>query len=152
MKPGFLKVQRGQTSIEIAMVTGVIFLIVISAFPYLTEVNVMNKGVSAARDGATFSQTMLNMGYSPGGVSPPQAGEVLMEGISYEVDTTTEPGTKIVTITLSISGTTDADIATEIKNQAGNYIFYSFNGEWNTSTNGTVVVGDYRFIVSHAFV
>lgn len=151
MNTGFLKGQRGQTSIEIAMVTGVIFLIVVSVIPYITEVNVMNKGLSAAREGATYAQTMLNMGYATN-TSLPLGDKVLLEGISYIEDTTTEPGIKIVNITLTISGTTNGAIATEIKNQAANYIYYSFNAQWNTSTGGTVNVGTTRFIVSHVFV
>lgn len=150
MKHGFFKGQRGQTSIEIAFVTGAIFIIVVSAMPYITDANMVNKGVSAARDGATFAQTMLNMGYSKG-TSLPQGVEVKVEDISYSVDTTTEPGTKIVSITLTISGTTDDDVATEIKNQAANYIFYAYNAQWNTSTGNTVNVGDYRFIVNHVY-
>lgn len=151
MRHGFSEGQRGQTSIEIALLTGLIFVIFISAFPYAADMNVMNKGVAAARDGATFAQTMLNMDYAQN-ASLPQGEKVILEDMSYSVDTTTEPGTKIVRITLTISGTTDDDVATEIKSQAGNYIFYYFNGAWNTSTGGTVNVGGYRFIVSHVFV
>jgi len=150
MKQRFSKGERGQTSIEIALVTGVFFLIVISAFPYFTEVNMMNKGVSAARDGATFAQSMLNMGYASEGVSLPKGAEVRLDAISYTEETTNS--TKTVNILLTISGTADDDVATQIKNQAGNYIFYSFNSNWNTSTNGTVVAGDYIFIVSYALV
>ena len=150
MKSGFFKGQRGQTSIEIALVTGVIFIIVISTLPYITDANMVNKGVSAARDGATFSQTMLNMGYSSGDISLPRGERVHVDDISYTEETS--GSIKIVRITLTISGTTDDDVATEIKSQAGNYINYAYNAQWNTSTGGKVYVGDYRFIVSHVFV
>jgi hypothetical protein len=149
MKPGFFKGQSGQTSIEIAFVTGAIFLIVISALPYITDANMMNKGVTAARDGATFSQTMLNMGYSTGDISLPRGERVHVDDISYTEETS--GSIKIVRIKLTISGTNDNDVATEITSQAGNYIHYAFNAQWNTSTGGTVNVGDYRFIVSHVF-
>jgi spore coat protein CotH len=152
MKTDFFEGQKGQTSIEIAIVAGAIFLIVVSTIPYITDANTVNKGVSAARDGATFAQTMLNMGYASGGTSLPRGERVHVDDISHEVDTTTEAGTKIVRITLAISGTTNDDVATEIKSQAGNYIYYAYNAQWNTSTGGTVNVGSYRFIVSHVFV
>jgi hypothetical protein len=150
MRRDFFEGQRGQTSIEIALVTGVIFIVFISAFPYVTDMNAMNKGVAAARDGAIFAQTMFNMGYAQNATLP--LGEkVILEDMSYSVDTTTEPGIKIVSITLTISGTTDDAVATEMKNQAGNYIFYNFNGVWNTSTGGTVTTGNYRFEVTSQF-
>lgn len=147
----FFKGQNGQASVEIAIVTGAIFLIVVSVLPYITDANTMNKGISAARDGATFAQTMLNMGYASGGTSLPRGDRVSVDDISYSTDTTTSPGTKIVEITLTISGTSDTDVADEIVNQAGNSIYYAYNGEWNTSTEGTVQVGDYRFEVSYQF-
>ena len=149
MRRSFFEGQRGQTSIEIALVTGVIFIVFISALPYVTDMNMMNKGIGAARDGATYAQTMFNMGYASGGISLPRGDRVHVDDISYSEETIN--GTKIVSITLTISGTTDDDVATEMKSQAGNYIFYHFNSEWNTSTGGTVTAGDYRFVVSHVF-
>lgn len=151
MKIDFFKRQNGQVSVEIAIVTGAVFLIVISVLPYIIDANTMNKGVSAARDGATFAQTMLNMGYASGDASLPRGEKVHIDDISYRVDTTTLPGTKIVRITLTISGTSDTDAAAKIVSQAGNSIFYAYNGRWNTSTGGIVDVGNYRFEVTSQF-
>lgn len=147
----FFKGQNGQASVEIAIVAGAIFLIVVSVLPYITDASTMNNGISAARDGATFAQTMLNMGYASGGTSLPRGDRVNVDDIAYSTDTTTSPGTKIVRITLTISGTSDTGVADEIVNQAGNSIYYAYNGEWNTSTEGTVHVGDYQFEVTRQF-
>ncbi len=147
----FFKGQNGQASVEIAIVAGAIFLIVVSVLPYITDANTMNKGISAARDGATSAQTTLNMGYASEGTSLPRGDWVGVDDIAYSTDTTTLPGTKIVKITLTISGTSDTDVADEIVNQAGNSIYYAYYGDWNTSTEGTVHVKDYRFEVSYQF-
>ncbi len=146
----FFKGQKGQVSIEIIIVTGAMFLIAISVIPYITDADSVNKGVSAARDGATFSKTMLNMGYAAGSVSLPTGDKVNIDDIAYSVDTST-PGIKIVTITFTISGTSDTDVADEIVNQASNSIYYAYNGAWNTGTGGTVNVGNYRFVVTYQF-
>lgn len=147
----FFKCRSGQTSIELLLVVGALFLIVISTLPYIGDANKMNQGIAAARDGATFAQTMLNLGYATGDTSLPQGETVHVDDIAYSEDTTTSPGTKIVRITLTISGTSDTDVADEIVSQVGNSIYYAFNGRWNTSTNGNVTAGNHRFEVDYEF-
>lgn len=147
----FFKGQSGQTSIELILVVGAIFLIVISTLPYIGDANKMNNGIAAARDGATFAQTMLNMGYATGNTSLPQGETVHVDDITYSEDTTTLPDTKIVRITLTISGTSDTDVADEIVSQVGNHIHYAFKGAWNTGTNGNVTAGNHRFEVDYEF-
>ncbi len=151
MKFDFFKGRNGQVSIELALITGAIFVIAISVFPYIMDANTVNKGVSAARDGATFAQTMLNMGYTTGDASLPRGEKVRVDDISYSVDTNASSNTKIVTITLTISGTSNTTIADEIVNQAGNSMYYAYNGQWNASTGGTVTSGNYRFDVTYEF-
>ncbi len=156
MSVAFSKGERGQTSIEIALVTGMIFIIFISAFPYVTEMNMMNKGVSAARDGATFAQTMLNMGYSYttewGDVVELSRGErVHVDDISYSTQTEDLGNGETlqrVFIVVTVSGTSDWDTANRIADHSLQYIYYSFNGEWSDESIAWVDVGDRKFYVN----
>ncbi|MEE8401553.1 MAG: class III signal peptide-containing protein [Candidatus Hydrothermarchaeaceae archaeon] len=145
------KNRRGQVSIEMALVTGAILLIVISVIPYITTENTLNKGVSAARNGATFGKTMLNMGYTAGGASLSGGERVAIADIDYSVDKTSTPGTKIVNIVFTISGTSNTAAADEIVNQAANSVHYAFTGTYNTSTGGTIDITGFKFIVSYTF-
>lgn len=144
----FFKGKNGQVSIELVLVTGAILVIAITVVPFIIHENMINKGVSSARDGATFAQTMFNMGYAVGGVSLPTGEQVKMDSIAYSLDTTTTPDTTIVAITLTLSGTATTAVATEIVSQAGNSIYYAYYGSWNSTTNGAVSTGKYLFNVT----
>jgi hypothetical protein len=77
-----------------------------------------------------------------------QSETVKVDDIAYTVDTTTFPGTKYVTITLTISSTSDTMTAFQITNHALNYIYYSFNGEWSNESIAWVEAGDHYFYVN----
>ena len=153
----FFKNQRGQTSVEIALVTGVIFIISVTMFPYLTEATVLNKAVSSARDGATFAQTMINMGYTSddfSGVTLPQGDRVHVDRVDYTLEEDYN-GTETdrVNIKLTISGTADSDIAAQVRNHAGDFIYYTFNAAWpTTTTSGVVGIEGYQFVVAYELV
>ena len=147
MRRGFFEGQRGQTSIEIALLTGVIFIVFISAFPYVTEMNMMNKGVTAARDGATYAQTMLNMGYSSGDASLAQGERVHVDDISYFTQTEDLGNGETlqrVFIEVTVSGISNGTTANQIGDYSLQYIYYSFYGEWPNEPIAWVDVGDNR--------
>ena len=152
----FFKNQKGQTSVEIAMVTGAIFIISVTMFPYLVEANTLNKGISSARDGATFAETMINMGYTSddfSGATLPPGERVHVDNVGYVLERDYMPDTNKVSITLTISGTTDNQIATQIQNHAGDFIYFTFNGAWPaTTTYGVVEITGYQFMVSYELV
>lgn len=151
----FFKGQSGQTSIELLLVVGALFLIVISTLPYIGDANKVNKGVAAARDGATFAQTMLNLGYSyttewGDVVELPQGETVHVDDITYTTSVIDMGGgntQKFVEITLTISGTSDLLTAIQISEHSLNYIYYAFNGEWSNESVAWVVTGGHRFEV-----
>jgi hypothetical protein len=154
--PAFFKNQRGQTSVEIAIVSGAILMISVTMFPYLVEANTLNKGISSARDGATFAQTMINMGYTSddfSGATLPQGDRVHVDRVGYLVEREYMPDTDRVSITLTISGTSDNNIAQQVQNQAGDFIYFNFYGAWpSTSTYGVVEMEGYQFMVSYELV
>jgi hypothetical protein len=154
--------EKGQASLELIIITGVIILIVISILPFVTQQNTLNKAVVAARDGGTYAISMLNMGYTTS----------FNESISYptdrwrltDIDITFDgkvDNVKNYNISLYIdTGEDDPPSSTSGTGQflgaiATNYIFYAFNADWTTVnsslwTNG-VSSGDYKFNVNANF-
>ena len=144
MKLDFFKKQGGQTSIEIALVTGAIFIIVVSVIPYIGDANITNKAVAAARDGVTFSETMLNMGYTGTDefgtpVELPSGETIRVEDISSTTIKTDlgngETKTDIcisLTFSTTITDPVEAQQAQQlIVGQSKDYIHYAFAGNWD---------------------
>jgi uncharacterized protein (UPF0333 family) len=154
--------ERGQVSLEFVLVTGVIFVVVISIFPYITEQNILNKAITVARDGGTYGVSMLNMGYTTNFdmtiTYPNNTWKLKDTKIAFDqvVD-----NIKVYNITLYVDTGTDTPPASNsgtgkfLGAIATNYLHYAFLGNWtsinsNLYENG-VTTGNYKFKVTVNF-
>ena len=111
-----MRSERGQTSTELMLIVGAILLIVISIYPSIKTESEMNRGITAARDGATYSVNMIGMGFSESGSGITQPNKtVQLVGFSYS-EGAVEDGLTPITITLEIRGTSNAAVGDDRDN------------------------------------
>ncbi len=144
--------ERGQASTEMMLIVGAILLIVISVYPSIKTESEMNRGITAARDGATYAVNMLGMGFSESGsgITPPNK-TVQLVGLSYS-EGAVVGGLTPITITLEIRGTSDTTVGDAISDQSLKFIYKVFKGNYNIGSDPQYVDSEsYRFYVTSTF-
>lgn len=148
---------KGQISIEYILVIGAILIMVIAGIPVIMKNAEMNRGLTAARDGATKGAAMRGMGFSSTGGNV--AGVVKIINITPEYQGNVN-GTDRYLLRFYISvpsnmidnpTCTSSSVGSTITNQALRYMHYSFNSEW-LPVVGSVTGSYYRFTASCDFV
>jgi Flp pilus assembly pilin Flp len=76
--------ERGQASIEFILVVGAILVMVVAGIPIIQKNAEMNRGLTAARDGATKGAAMRGLGYAGDGVTPQPSGAIKILNITPE--------------------------------------------------------------------
>jgi hypothetical protein len=123
---------RGQASIELILVVGAIITMAIILIPVGLKNAEMNKGLSAARDGATFAAAMRGLGFAGEGVTSQPSGTIKILNITPEFVTTTGGLEEYrLRFYVSIPGSMDStNTCSSINTQARRYIAYAFTGKW----------------------
>lgn len=148
---------KGQISIELVLVVGAILTMVVVAIPMILKNAEMNRGLSAARDGATFAAGMRGMGYSfdggnPSGVIKIVNMTVIQNGMTgdlekYQIKFYISAPSEMIDNPTCVS----SSIGGSIRSQATNYMNNAFNGNWVSGfapVNGSY----YSFTTSCEFV
>ncbi len=139
-----MKEQRGQTSIELVILTGVIIVIVFSIFPTILREMELNKALAAARDGAEFAISMRGMGYDTpsGNVKgiPPGAmkiANITLAPPTYACDNTNKTGYQMrlyILVPSYINSTQWDSIELTARQYARGYLYKAFYGEYKPDT------------------
>jgi uncharacterized protein (UPF0333 family) len=123
---------KGQVSLEFILVVGAIMTMTIVGIPMILKNTEMNKGLSAARDGATYGAAMRGVGYAGSGVSSQPSGVVKIDRIEYTI--TENPGSLnnvSIRIYAKIPSNMDTtSICDTIETQAQRYVAYALHGRW----------------------
>ncbi len=129
---------KGQISIEFILIVGAVLTMVIVGIPIILKNAEMNRGLSAARDGATFGAGMRGMGYAGENVDNQPSGVVKIINITLENQGKIS-GLDWYRLRFYVSAPNDmidnptcvsSSVGSTITNQALRYVHYSFNGEW----------------------
>jgi uncharacterized protein (UPF0333 family) len=121
---------KGQISIEFLLVVGAILTMVVVATPIILKNAEMNRGLTAARDGATKAAAMRGLGFSSNGGNA--AGVVKIIRIETNI-TVIEgaPDTVSLGIYAKIPSNLDStSVCDTIETQAQRYVAYAFTGQW----------------------
>jgi hypothetical protein len=106
------------------MIVGAIFFMVVAVLPYILKQNELNKGLTAARDGAVYGASLEAM--KRGGIIKIGKLDLQKEGCDEELT-----GYNINIEIRSVHDFPDkTEIQKEIENAALNFTYYAFNGEW----------------------
>ncbi|MFQ5801166.1 MAG: hypothetical protein ACE5HH_05555 [Candidatus Hydrothermarchaeales archaeon] len=153
-----IKDSRGQVSIEFILVIGAILTMTIVGIPMILKNAEMNKGLSAARDGATYGAAMRGMGYAGENVNVQPSGVVKIINITPIYNGTVN-GTERYQLRFYISAPDEmidnptcvsSSIGGTIRMQARRYMNYAFTGSW--STTSPIWGSYYSFTTSCRFV
>jgi hypothetical protein len=127
-----IKDNEGQVAIEFILVVGAILTMVVVAAPMILKNAEMNRGLSAARDGATKAAAMRGLGYAGQGVDMQPAGVVKINNLTYSVVEIADAQDNVtITISAKIPNSMDGSkICSSIRTQAQRYIAYAFTGDW----------------------
>lgn len=147
-----MRSERGQTSIELILVVGAVILITISVYPAIKSQTELNKGVTTARDGATYAANMMGLGFTKSGSGIMQANKTIkIVGMTYSKGTAVG-GLTPVAISFEIQGTNDATVGQEIADHSLKVIYHVFNGNYGINDSATYVDSEsYRFTVNYTF-
>jgi hypothetical protein len=128
--------EKGQVSIELVIIIGVVLFIVFSIIPSILKQNELNRGLTAARDGATFGAGMRGLGYAGEGVDIAPEGVVKIDKIEHVINPGGgEGGRDEVRVYIFVRGPAylqNTTIIDTIETQARRYICYAFQGYWPT--------------------
>lgn len=154
MKPD----EHGQISIEFILILGAVLTMAIVVIPMVLKSAEMNRGVTAARDGATKGAAMRGLGFSSG--SGNVAGVVKIINITTIYLGNTSTGLDRYQLKFYISAPSNmidnptcvsSSIGGTIRRQATSSMNYAFTGEY--SNNFAAVNGSYySFTTSCEFV
>ncbi len=132
---------KGQVSIELILVVGAILTMVLVVIPMVLKNAEMNKGLTAARDGATKGAAMRGMGYSSDGGNP--SGTVKLINMTPIFNSTVGGKERyLLRFYVDIPSNMDStSVCGTIRRQALSHLSYSFYGAWSTSFSD--VIGSY---------
>lgn len=128
--------EQGQISIEFVLILGAVLTMTVVAIPMVLKNAEMNRGLAAARDGATFGAGMRGLGFSSGGGNT--AGMVKIINMTperqapvgdldwYRLRFYISAPSSLIDNPTCVS----SSVGSTITNQALRYVHYSFNGEW----------------------
>ncbi|WP_456475175.1 class III signal peptide-containing protein [Candidatus Pyrohabitans sp.] len=155
-----LRDSRGQISIEFIILVGAIMVMVIAVFPYILRSNELSKAHAAARDGATFAAGMRGLGYKGENVNELPSGVVKITGVEM-IRVGNYSNLDWYRFNISISAPsymiddptcTQSSLGSTITNQALQYVYYAFNGEWwDSGFISNVTTNRYRFTATCNF-
>ncbi len=124
--------EEGQISIEFLLIVGAVLTMTVVAIPMVLKNAEMNRGLIAARDGATFGAGMRGLGFAGGSVDAQPSGVVKIEKLNYTVaDVTDAPDNVTINIYARIPSNMDSStICSSIRTQSQRNIAYAFTGQW----------------------
>jgi len=144
-----MRSESGQTSIELILLVGAVILITISIYPAIKSQTELNKGVTAARDGATYAANMMGLGFTKSGSGITQANKTIkIVGLTYSIGATN--GLTPVSISIEVQGTNNEAVGQEIAAHSLKFIYKAFNGDYSI-TDPYVDSESYHFTVTHTF-
>jgi hypothetical protein len=140
--------EKGQISLELVLLTGFLLLLVVITIPALLKTNELNRGLAAARDGASYGATLRGMGFVGEGVGPNDEGVIRIENLTYQVSSDSGlDGRDSVEIWIHVRGPSHlntASVRSTIRTQTRRYVAHVLHGDWiagasvsNESLSGT---------------
>ncbi|NOZ77206.1 MAG: class III signal peptide-containing protein [Euryarchaeota archaeon] len=153
-----MKDKRGQVSVELILVTGLILVMAITTYPYILKQQEMNKAVAAAREGATAGAALRGMGFSTTGGN--EMGIVRLEDMTLtKTNTSGERDVYEITFYLSAPDSLKTNsncwmtsVGNTVRMQARRHIYYAFTGQWVDNLPDGVNTTYYRFTTSCEWV
>lgn len=133
------KSRKAQVSVEFIFIVSIVIVFSIILWPTIIKANELNRGVAAARDGATFGATMRGLGYDYEGKDYP-SGTITIDRLDYEIIQTGQKKNN-VSITIYVRGPSyftydqKVSITSTIRNQAQRYVGKTFSGDFDTSVD-----------------
>jgi Class III signal peptide len=129
--------EGGQISIEFILIVGAVLTMTVVAIPMVLKNAEMNRGLAAARDGATFGAGMRGLGFSYAGGNV--AGKVKILNLTpIFKDSTSYPGTDWYLLRFYVSipdALPSSSVCGTIATQARSNLRYAFTGDYGTSTS-----------------
>jgi hypothetical protein len=123
--------EKGQISIELILVVGAILTMVVVAIPMILKSAEMNRGLTAARDGATKAIALRGMGYSEGEGN--EAGVMKMTEITV-VSLGPFDDNELLVLLIRISAPSEMqtdDNLFLIRAESSSFINHALNGEYD---------------------
>ena len=139
MKPD----ERGQISIEFILILGAVLTMAIVVIPMVLKSAEMNRGVTAARDGATKGAAMRGLGFSSGSGNVAGVVKIINMTPIFQ-DNSTYPDTDWYLLRFYVSipdNMPSSSVCGTIAAQARSNLRNAFTGAYNTS--GAAVNGSY---------
>lgn len=130
--------ERGQASIEILLIFGAILVIVISVVPAISRQAELNRGIAAARDGATFGASMRGMGFYSSTTSESNKnipGVIKIDRVDYTI-TDNPTGVDDVSITIYVRGPAElktTSVTGTIRTETQRFIGKALSGSYDSS-------------------
>jgi uncharacterized protein (UPF0333 family) len=122
--------EKGQVSIELILVVGAVLSMVVVIIPMVLKNAEMNRGLTAARDGATKGAAMRGMGFSSSGGN--EAGVVKIVNITSSITEISDSQDNVsITFYAKIPSNMDSvTVCDTIETQSQRYTAYAFTGQW----------------------
>ncbi|HDH27625.1 MAG TPA: class III signal peptide-containing protein [Euryarchaeota archaeon] len=130
MKPD----EQGQISIEFILILGAVLTMAIVAIPMVLKSAEMNRGVTAARDGATKGAAMRGLGFSA--TTDHKTGVVKIINLTSEYNGTSATGLEKYRLRFYVKmsdGLDKSSVCTSIRQAASSNLNYAFAGKYTTS-------------------
>jgi hypothetical protein len=150
--------EKGQISIEFILIVGAVLTMVIVGIPMILKNAEMNRGLTAARDGATKGAAMRGLGFSSTGGNVAGVVKIINMTPIYKGNTSTGLDKYQLKFYLSVPSDmidnptcVQSSIGGTIRVQATSFMNYAFAGEYSTgfaAVNGSY----YSFTTSCEFV
>ncbi len=151
--------EKGQVALEFVILAGLMLVIAVIVFPYVTRQNELNKAMAAARDGAVFGASMRAVGFRGEGVKEISEGVVKIE--SLELENQGQVGDlQWYRIRFNVSAPgymqenstcTQSSIGGTITNQSRRYIYHAFSGNWPSTLASSVNTTSFSFTTACDF-